>query len=95
MATVTAGFQVMPNGKDVNTDGVIPEMIKVVKNSGLEYDIGPMETVVEGDFDEVLRVIKSAQQVGINMGADEVMTTIKMHYKPDGGVSIKNKMTDV
>ncbi|RBW69978.1 thiamine-binding protein [Bacillus taeanensis] len=94
MAAVTAGFQVMPNGKDVNTDGVIPEMIKVVKESGLNYEIGPMETVVEGDFDEVIRVIKSAQQVGINMGADEVMTTIKVHYKPDG-VSIKNKMTGV
>ncbi|WP_456275808.1 thiamine-binding protein [Bacillus sp. AK128] len=90
MATVTAGFQVLPNGKDMDTDGVIPEMIEIVKESGLKYDIGPMETVVEGDFDEIMLLVKTTQQVGINRGATEVLTNLKIHYKPDG-VSIKNK----
>ena len=43
MATVTAGFQVLPNGKDMDTDGVIPKIIEVVKESGLNYHVGPME----------------------------------------------------
>lgn len=92
MATVTAGFQVLPNGKDVNTDGVIPKIIEVVKDSGLKYDVGPMETVIEGTMDEVFSLIKQAQQVGIDEGASEVLTNIKIHYKPNG-VSIKEKLT--
>ncbi|MBM7605599.1 uncharacterized protein YqgV (UPF0045/DUF77 family) [Metabacillus crassostreae] len=92
MATVTAGFQVLPNGKDMNTDGVIPQMVDVIKASGLKYHVGPMETVVEGNFDDIMLLIKTTQQVGIEMGATEVLTNIKLHYKPDG-VSINNKLT--
>lgn len=92
MATVTAGFQVLPNGKDMNTDGVIPQMVDVIKASGLKYEVGPMETVVEGNFDDIMLLIKTTQQVGIEMGATEVLTNIKLHYKPDG-ISIDNKLT--
>ncbi|TXC91362.1 thiamine-binding protein [Metabacillus litoralis] len=92
MATVTAGFQVLPNGKDMNTDGVIPQMVDVIKASGLKYEVGPMETVVEGNFDDIMLLIKTTQQVGIEMGATEVLTNIKLHYKPDG-ISIANKLT--
>ncbi|WP_368503485.1 MTH1187 family thiamine-binding protein [Alkalihalophilus sp. As8PL] len=94
MATVTAGFQVLPNGKDMKTDGVIPKIVEVVQNSGLAYHVGPMETVIEGDIDDVLSVIKTAQQVGIDEGAQEVLTNIKLHYREDG-VSIKEKLTHV
>jgi uncharacterized protein (TIGR00106 family) len=94
MATVTAGFQVLPNGKDMKTDGVIPKIVEVVQNSGLTYHVGPMETVIEGDIDDVLNVIKTAQQVGIDEGAEEVLTNIKLHYREDG-VSIKEKLTHV
>ncbi|WP_035425263.1 thiamine-binding protein [Halalkalibacterium ligniniphilum] len=80
----------MPNGKDMDTHGMIPQVIDVVKESGLTYEVGPMETVVEGQMDEVLAVIKKAQQVGIDAGAQEVMTNIKIHYRPEG-VSIINK----
>ncbi|MFC0472593.1 MTH1187 family thiamine-binding protein [Halalkalibacter kiskunsagensis] len=90
MATVTAGFQVLPDGKDVNTDGMIPEIIEVVKDSGLKYDVGPMETVVEGNLHQVFELIQKAQQVGINTGASECITNIKIHYKPNG-VTIGDK----
>ncbi|WP_227935926.1 thiamine-binding protein [Alkalihalobacillus deserti] len=92
MATVTAGFQVLPDGKDMNTDGMIPEIVEVVKESGLNYNIGPMETVVEGNLHQVFELIQKAQQVGINTGATECITTIKVHYKPNG-VTIEDKLS--
>ncbi|WP_088104511.1 thiamine-binding protein [Halalkalibacter urbisdiaboli] len=84
MATVTAGFQVLPNGKDMDTNGVIPKIIDIVKQSGLNYEVGPMETVVEGEIDDVLELIKRTQQVGIETGASEVITNMKLHYRPKG-----------
>ncbi|GAE25600.1 hypothetical protein JCM9140_1604 [Halalkalibacter wakoensis JCM 9140] len=91
MATVTAGFQILPDGKDMHTDGMIPEVLNVVKESGLEFYIGPMETVVEGDLNEVFELIKKAQHVGIEAGAGECMTNIKIHYKPSG-IAIEEKV---
>jgi uncharacterized protein YqgV (UPF0045/DUF77 family) len=89
-ATVTAGFQLLPDGKDMNTDGMIPEVIEVVRDSGLKYEIGPMETVVEGNLHEVFELLEKAQRVGINTGAAECITNIKVHYKPNG-VAIEDK----
>ncbi|MCL7749501.1 thiamine-binding protein [Halalkalibacter alkaliphilus] len=88
MATVTAGFQILPNGKDMHTGGIIPEVLNLVKESGLEFHIGPMETVIEGELEEVFEVIKEAQFIG---GAPECITNIKVHYKPSG-VAIEDKM---
>jgi uncharacterized protein YqgV (UPF0045/DUF77 family) len=93
MPTLTVGFQTMPNGKDVDTKGIIPKMIKVVEESGLTYEVGPMETVVEGEYDKIISVIKETQEVGIQNGATEIFTNIKMHYKSDG-VSIAEKKKD-
>ncbi|WP_100405206.1 thiamine-binding protein [Bacillus solitudinis] len=90
--TVTAGFQVLPDGKDMNTDGMIPEIIEVVKDSGLKYEIGPMETVIEGNLHEVFNVMQKAQEVSINTGASECITNIKVHYKPNG-VTIGDKLS--
>ncbi|MDT8862169.1 thiamine-binding protein [Alkalihalobacillus sp. MEB130] len=91
MSTVTAGFQILPNGKDMHTDGVIPEVLNLVKESGLEFYIGPMETVIEGDLNEVLEIIKKAQHVGTEAGASECITNIKLHYKPSG-IEIEDKV---
>ncbi|MCM3712509.1 MTH1187 family thiamine-binding protein [Alkalihalobacillus oceani] len=94
MNNVTAGFQVLPNGQDVDTNGMIPRIVEVVKESGLRYHVGPMETVVEGNIDEVFSLLKRTQELGVELGASEVLTNIKIHYNPDG-VSIEDKMTHV
>ncbi|KHF39417.1 thiamine-binding protein [Halalkalibacter okhensis] len=91
MATVTAGFQILPEGKDMHTDGMIPEVLNLVKETGLEFYIGPMETVIEGDLDEVIEVIKDAQHLAISTGASECITNIKIHYKPSG-ITIEEKV---
>ncbi|WP_078381690.1 thiamine-binding protein [Sutcliffiella halmapala] len=94
MAKYTVGIQIMPNGRDVDTDGVIPSIVSVLKDSGLPCHVGPMETVVEGPLDEVFSLIKTAQQVGIDAGATEVVTNVKIHYK-QSGVSLEEKLTHV
>ena len=88
-----AGLQVLPNGKDMDTDGILPHIVKIIKDSGLKHDVGPMETVVEGSMEEVMELITKLQKETINQdGIEEVITNIKLHYRPDG-VSIENKET--
>ncbi|UCZ53130.1 thiamine-binding protein [Bacillus shivajii] len=84
MATVMAGFQVLPNGKDMDTNGILPNVVKVVENSGLKHEVGPMETVVEGSTADVFTLLEKVQQVAVEEGASEVITNVKMHYCPEG-----------
>lgn len=90
MTTVMAGFQVLPNGKDMDTNGILPHIVNVIEDSGLKHEVGPMETVVEGSMADVLTLLEKTQKIAIEDGATEVITNVKLHYRPEG-ISIDNK----
>lgn len=90
--TVNVAFQVLPKTSDrLDTYSVVDEAINVVRRSGVKYEVGAMETVMEGELDRLLDIVKEAQQACIQAGAREVMTHVKIHYRPEG-VTIDEKM---
>ena len=76
--------------KDVYS--VVDKAIEVVQQSGVRYEVGAMETTLEGELDVLLDVIKRAQQACVDAGAEEVITSIKIHYRPSTGVTIDEKV---
>ena len=92
MANVNVGFQVLPKSTKSNTYEIVDKAIEVVQNSGVKYEVGAMETVMEGELDELLEIVKKAQDACINAGASEVMTHIKIHYRPIEGVTMDEKL---
>lgn len=91
MASVNVGFQVLPKVRDGNTYAVVDKAIRVVQESGVKYEVGAMETVMEGELDNLLDIVKKAQEACIREGASEVMTYVKIHYRPEG-VSMDEKL---
>lgn len=91
MASINLGFQVLPKVSDGNSYAVVDKAIEVVQQSGVKYEVGPMETVMEGEMDELLDIVKRAQDACLKAGAAEVMTFIKIHYRPEG-VTIDEKI---
>jgi uncharacterized protein (TIGR00106 family) len=51
-------FSITPLGGDSHISPRIAEALKIVDASGLRYQLTPMGTCVEGDWDEVLNVIR-------------------------------------
>ncbi|MGE7218354.1 thiamine-binding protein [Priestia koreensis] len=92
MTVVNVGFQVLPTVPDhMNSYEVVDKAIEVVQSSGVKYEVGAMETVMEGEMDELLEIVKKAKQACIDAGASQVMTHIKIHYRPEG-VSMDEKL---
>jgi uncharacterized protein (TIGR00106 family) len=91
MPVVNVGFQVLPKVKYGNSYAIVDKAIEVVQASGVKYEVGPMETVMEGQYDQLLEIVKRAQEACIEAGASEVMTFIKVHYRPEG-VTIDEKI---
>jgi len=91
MANANLSLQVLPRVSDDQIYGVVDQVIAMIKASGLNHEVGPMETTIEGDLDELLELVGRAQQVCVNAGANRVMSVIKIDYKPDG-VSIDEKI---
>ena len=90
---ISVAFQVIPKvSESFHSYEVVDKAIEVVQNSGVKYEVGPMETTMEGPIDELFRIVKQAQNACIEHGASEVMTFIKVHYRPSG-VTISEKIS--
>lgn len=91
MANANLSLQVLPRVPDEHVYGVVDQVIAMIQASGLNHVVGPMETTIEGDLDELLELVRQAQQVCVDAGANRVISVVKIDYKPDG-VTIDEKI---
>lgn len=80
--TVNVSVQVLPLVEDVFP--VVDKAIEVIKASGVKYEVGPMETTLEGQLDELLEVAKAAHLACFEGGAAKVVTVIKIADAVEG-----------
>lgn len=91
MPDINVSFQVIPLVPEEDCYRVVDRAIEVVQHSGVKYEVGPMETTMEGELDELLEIVKKAQQTCIDAGAGRVITYIKIDNSPKG-VTMKEKV---
>jgi uncharacterized protein YqgV (UPF0045/DUF77 family) len=93
MLTVSIAFQIMPNtATHEEATALIDRAIDVVKQSGVSYEVGPMETVMEeGSLDVLLEIVKQAHDACLAGGAMSVFTNMKILSNPKGVMSIHEK----
>lgn len=91
MANVNVSLQVLPRVPDEYIYDVVDKVIELIQKSGVKYEVGPMETTMEGELDLLLEIVKKAQELCIEEGATRVMSIIKIDYKPEG-VTIDEKV---
>jgi len=88
--TVNVAVQVLPIVDDLYP--VVDHAIEVIAASGVTYEVGPMETVMEGQLDELLEVAKAAHLACFEAGAHQVITMIKIGDQI-GGTTIEEKVS--
>ena len=91
MANINLSLQVIPNVADELVYPVVDKVIAMIDQSGLTYEVGPMETTIEGELDELMEIVKKAQDICVKEGATRVISMVKIDYKPEG-VTINEKI---
>ena len=88
----SVAIQVLPK---VDTDEevvrIVDEVIAYIKSTGCNYYVGPCETSIEGDYDELMDIIKECQKIAVKAGAESVSAYVKINYRPEGEVLIIEK----
>lgn len=84
MALVNVSLQVLPVVDEKDLYGVVDKVIEYIQSCGVKYEVGPMETTMEGELDELLEIVKKAQEICVNNGAKRVASVVKIDYKPEG-----------
>nr|WP_317359316.1 thiamine-binding protein [uncultured Tyzzerella sp.] len=70
---------------------VIDKVIENIKSKGLNMVVCPFETVIEGDLEDMLNILKESILIAEKEGAKDILTYIKLAYNPLGVMSIDEK----
>lgn len=86
-------IQVLPLGiaKD-KAYQIIDEAIKTIDNSGLQHMVCPFETVVEGEYEQVMKLLDNIQDACRDAGAEEVLINMKLQRNFHKSVAISDKV---
>ena len=69
----SVAIQVLPKAEnDDELIRIVDEVIDYIKSTGLNYYVGPCETSIEGDYDELMGIIKECQKIAVRAGAKSV-----------------------
>jgi uncharacterized protein YqgV (UPF0045/DUF77 family) len=91
---VHVSIQIVPKTNGVHPYKVIDKAIELIHQSGIKYQVGAMETVMQGDFDTLMKVAMQAQEVCFDEGAEEIVVTMKVHARKNGDVTWEEKKLD-
>ena len=91
----SVAIQVLPQASDdEELIRIVDEVIDYIKSTGLNYYVGPCETAIEGDYDQLMDIVKECQHVAIRAGAEKVSAYVKVVYRPEGEIlTIDKKIT--
>lgn len=92
MNKVNVAVQVLPRAKNKDSYQLVDKAIEVIKQSGVKYTVCPFETVMEGDYDELMAIVKEVQQACFQSGTETMMTYVKIQSAANKDVTINDKM---
>jgi uncharacterized protein (TIGR00106 family) len=79
--TVLVAFSVTPLGVGEDVGSIVAEAVRVVRASGLPNRSDAMFTTIEGEWDEVMAVVKQATDV-VAARAPRVSVVLKADVRP-------------
>jgi len=87
-------FSVVPLGQGVSMSGIVSRIIDMVDKSGLDYKMHAMGTVVEGDWDEVMALVKQCHET-LMEGSERVYTTIVIDDRKGATGRLEGKVRSI
>ncbi len=84
MGGMLAAFSITPIGAGESVGAAVAEAVRVVRASGLPNRTDAMFTTVEGEWDEVMAVLRDAVDA-VARHAPRVSVVVKMDVRPGAG----------
>ena len=88
-----AEVSIVPVGtQSTSVSSYVAACLKVLKESGLTYELHGMGTIIEGDLRALFEVVQRMHEVPFDAGALRVVTTLKVDDRRDKEASAKDKV---
>ena len=88
---INASIQIVPIVQDKHPYEWVDEAIAVIQNSGIKYEVGPFATVLEGRYDEVMKVIQDVNELLYQKGCAEWISNVQIQIRSGGDITGEEK----
>lgn len=92
--SVVANLTVFPIGEQRSLGPYVARAIAIVKESGIDYQLGPMGTALEGDLDRIMDVAAQCMRA-MEQDCDRVYMTLTVDSRKEGEGRLKEKVRSV
>lgn len=89
---ISASIQIIPIGTEKHPYQWVDEAISVIQESRVKYEIGPFATVLEGTYDEVMKVIYDVNEYLFSKNCFEWITNVQVQIRSGGDITSEEKI---
>ncbi len=86
---------VVPVGVGTRLSGYVAACQRVIDEAGLTYQLHPYGTVIEGEWDAVMAVVKRCHEQVHLLGAPRIHTNLKIGTRTDRAQTMGDKVRSV
>lgn len=85
-------FSIFPMDKGESVSPYVAKAVSIIKKSNLSYELGPMGTIIEGEWDEIIGVITECFNA-LKKDSNRIYMSLKADYRksPSGRMQWKVK----
>jgi len=87
-------FSMSPMDKGASVSDYVTRSLKIISESGVDYRLNPMGTVLEGEWDEVMDVVKECYEK-MRSNCTRITCAIKIDYRSGKKNRLESKMASV
>ena len=87
-------FAMFPTSRGDSVSPFVARSLDIIDNSGLPYQLTPMGTIIEGEWEDVMAVVKACFDA-MSTDCERIATNIKIDYRAGSGERLKSKVESV
>ncbi len=91
---VLVEFSMYPTDKGESVSAYVARSIDLIDKSGLAYRLTPMGTIVEGDYDAVMKLVRDCFEL-MRSDCNRIALSLKMDYRKNRQGSLDSKIASV
>ena len=87
-------FSMIPIGKGESLSPYVARSLDIIDKSGLDYRLSAMGTIVEGEIDQVLAVMRQCMDA-MATDCDRISCSVKLDYRKGAAKRLDQKVKSV
>ena len=87
-------FSMSPMDKGESVSDYVSRSLEIVSGSGVDYRLNPMGTVLEGEWEEVMSVVKECYET-MRSDCKRITCSVKIDYREGKSGRLESKMASV